>query len=164
MPEFKERPLRSRPHLLVRGDAEVVRVTKKVTDDRKQESENPGKGDIHPLPVYDDVKKYGPLAEIFERIKQPVIFSRDLLLECMQRLSDAIGDRPGRATLELEETGREAEISVVKIGGLRGGFVKVQGATRRVTVTVEKGPGVEQPVIEVQVGEADECDEEKTQT
>jgi len=114
-------------------------MTNNDTDDESREIENSDAEDIHPLPVFDDVKNYGPLAEVFERIKRPVIFGKDLLRECAQRLSDAIGDRPGKATLEMEETGREAEIGVVEIGGLKGGSLKLKGISRRLKITVEKG-------------------------
>jgi len=113
-------------------------------------------GDPQGLPMHEDPEKYGVLARLFQRIKRPVIFSRDLLRESVYALTNAIGPGPGKASIELEEIGKEAEITALEVGPLEGGKVRFRAASRRLKITLEKTN--DDRILDIEIDEG--CEEE----
>jgi len=105
-------------------------------------------------------RKYGPLAALFKRFGRPAITDAEHLKECVQALSDAIGHNSGTATLEMEEIGREAEVGIVELDGIQGGTIKIRGISRRVKLTVEKGPAGELRAVDIDFSIDEEGDDE----
>lgn len=107
------------------------------------------------------MKEYGPLGALFRKIGRPSITDVPHLREVAQILSEAIGPGEGEAILELEEEGRKYEAGIVEIVGVEGGTIKMHGSSKKMKLTIKKGPANELPAVDVDFTEDEpEADDE----